>query len=257
MSFYDDFLLQVTVVWVTWHLFLLSYNLYILLTTSSFWNYSSAILLKIKVITSAWILVCSLTFWLCTEYAVLEVKTSIFSLWQCNELSKTLLPYDAAVVSQNRKNLRLISTACIEVSVPFQLWRDMQSPLLHRVDDVLLQGEEEGTEDPHHRHTIEMRVCVLQLRRQTGQSVTCRGASAQAETVQELHCSLRDNTFLFKLTESSTVHLLRLCEREMVCPRVDSTALILSCWEGWCAQLTLLWKVEVILGSLHFANSGE
>lgn len=67
----------------------------------------------------------------------------------------------------------------------------------------------------------------------------------------------KDSILLLKPIESSTVHLLRLYEREMICPRVDCTVLILSCWEGWCAQLTLLWKVEVILGSLHFANPGE
>lgn len=99
--------------------------------------------------------------------------------------------------------------------------------------------------------------CVAALWKDWPVHVTHREASTQAETVQELHCRLWDSTFILKLVESSTVHLLRLYEREIICPRVDSTVFTLSCWEGWCAQLTLLWKVKVILGSLHFANSGE
>lgn len=61
---------------------------------------------------------------------------------------------------------------CTEVSVPFLLQRDMESPLLHRADDVLLQPKGGGTEDPHHMHTMEMSVRVLQLRGQAGQSVS-------------------------------------------------------------------------------------
>jgi len=48
----------------------------------------------------------------------------------------------------------------------------MESPLPHRVDDVLLQGEGEGTEDPYHTRTMEVRVCVLWLCEQAGQSVS-------------------------------------------------------------------------------------
>lgn len=247
-SLYNDFLLQVTVVWVTWNLFLLAYNLYVLLTTSSFWNNSSAILLKYELHFEFWSAV-----WLhdCTEYAVLEVKTNIFPLWQCNELSKTLLIYYAAVVSQNRKNLPL-KDLCRGLG-SWREWKVLCSTKLlmfyHKV--------REGVQKTHTAYSGDAYSCVAATQTDWPVCGTCRGASAQAETVQELHCRLRDNTFLLKLTESSTVHLLRLYERETICPRLDCTVLILSCWEGWCAQLTLLWKVEVILGSLHFANSGE
>lgn len=128
----------------------------------------------------------------------------------------------------------------------------------HRAADVLLQGEGKGTEDPRQLCTMKMCVHALQLCGKIGQSMSpAEKLQHKLKLCKELHCRLWDSTFIFKLVGSSTVHSLRLCEREIICPRVDSTVLTLSCWEGWCAQLTLLWKVEVILVSLHFANSGE
>lgn len=79
-------------------------------------------------------------------------------------------------------------------------------------------------------HTIEMHVCVLQLRRQTGQTMSpAEELQHKLKLCKSFTVDQGDSTFLLKLMESSTVHLLRLYEREMICPRVDSTVLILSC----------------------------
>lgn len=197
---------------------------------------------------------CTLTFWLQSEYAVWAVKTSIFSLWHCNKLSKTLLLCDATVVSQNRKKKKKKVTSLLNTmqrgissssvlkryGKSFVPWRWCCSTTYRRTTPQACNGDVCCS----YKDSLAG-LCHLQRSFNTSQN------SARAPLYS------KDSILLLKPIESSTVHLLRLYEREMICPRVDCTVLILSCWEGWCAQLTLLWKVEVILGSLHFANPGE
>lgn len=104
--------------------------------------------------------------------------------------------------------MRIYISSCIEVSVPFLLWKHEKS-FLHEAAGALLQAEGEGAEDPGHVHRLGMHDSVLQPCGQTG-CATCSGGSAQAELVKCFAVDLRDSTFLLKLTESSLVQLVVL-----------------------------------------------
>lgn len=189
----------------------------------------------------------------------LEVKTSTFSLWQWNELPKTFLLCDAAVVSQNRNRVRIyvspqqLASRSLFLFCCEETWKVLCSRRL-----LLFCYKVRERVQKTWAMCIRWR-CMMACCSRVGRLAMSPAEEVQHE-LKRCKCfvmDLRDGTFLLKLTESSTVCLLVLYKREIICPRVDCTVFILSCWGGWCAQLTMLWKVEVILGSLHFANSGE
>lgn len=113
--------------WMTWNLFWLAY----ILTASSSWNNSSASLLKIKVLSSIWILVCIITFWLHSEYASGSKDEHLFSL-----AMKWTYKNFASLWCSWIETMRIYISSCIEVSVPFLLWKHEKS-FLHEAAGAL------------------------------------------------------------------------------------------------------------------------